>query len=296
MLGRPLTGGPKVSITSQRQGRVIGHPELEEGVSRGYDARRKARRRQARSVAEPPHSQSSSGSRREVVLPVLAIAVILVAIAILGFGAGNGPERKQIDQGVTGLLAGIPQHGATLGSPDAPVTLQVFVDLECPTVKQFVESYLPSIISDWVRTGAAKLEYRPLETDTIDEHIFFSQEEAARAAGRQSRMWNFALTFVGQQGPHFTNYATDAFLAHIASQVPELDMERWNQDRQDPLLFEPIALSVHAAHVEGLRSTPSFVLSGPTSSVWHEIASSLNEDLRTLKTETSGDIPILKIS
>lgn len=264
-------------------------------MSRGYNARRKAKRQHAR-AAELPHRQSPTDSGRPaIVLAVLAVAAILVATAILGFGVGKSPNRKQIDQAVTALLAGIPQHGATLGLPDAPVTLQMFADLECPTVKRFVESYLPSIISDWVRTGAAKLEYRPLETDTINEHTFFSQEEAARAAGRQSKMWNFALTFVRQQGQHFTEYATDAFLAHIASQVPELDLKRWNRDREDPLLFEPIALSVHAAHVQGLRSTPSFVLSGPAS-VRREIKSSLIKDLRTLNTETSGDIPILKIN
>jgi hypothetical protein len=233
-----------------------------------------------------------------VLLPVLAIAAILVATAILGFGAGNGPGRKQIDQEVTALLAGIPQHGVTLGSPAAPVTLQMFADLECPTVKRFIESYLPSIISDWVRTGAVKLEYRSLKTDTVDEDMFFRQEEAARAAGRQSRMWNFALTFVRQQGPRFTAYANDAFLARIASQVPELNMNRWNRDREDPSFFEPIALSVHYAHTRGLGYTPSFLMSGSasTSSMQDEIKASLEKDVRTLRIEASGDIPILKIS
>jgi hypothetical protein len=230
-------------------------------------------------------------------LPVLAIAAILVATAILGFGVGNGPSRKQIDQEVTALLAGIPQHGATLGSPGAPLTIQVFADLECPTVKRFVESYLPSIISDWVRTGTVKLEYRSLKTDTASERTFLRQEEAARAAGRQSRMWNFALTFVRQQGSHFTEYANDAFLARIASQIPELNMGRWNRDREDASLFEPIALSVHFAHTQGLRYTPSFVMAGSaeTSSKQDEIKDSLEKDIQTLSREASGDVPILKI-
>ncbi|HUC08597.1 MAG TPA: thioredoxin domain-containing protein [Solirubrobacterales bacterium] len=232
-----------------------------------------------------------------VLLPVLAIAAILVATAIVGLGAGNGSSPKQIDQEVTALLAGIPQRGPTLGSPDAPVTLRMFADLECPTVKRFVESYLPSIISDWVRTGTVKLEYRSLKTDTVDERIFFDQEEAALAAGRQSRMWNFALTFVRQQGPHFTEYANDAFLTHIASQVPELSMRRWNRDRKDISLFKPIALSVHSAHAQGLRYTPSFVTVGytDTASVQEELIASLEKDIQALSAEASGDVPILKV-
>jgi len=268
-------------------------------VSRGYNARRKAKRQQARAAAEPPQRLSSKDSRRPVILlPVLAIAAILIATAILGFGAGSGPSQKKIDQEVTALLTGIPQQGTTLGSQDAPVTLQMFADLECPTVQRFVESYLPSILSDWVRTGTVKLEYRSLKTDTVDEGIFFSQEEAARAAGRQNRMWNFVLTFVRQQGQHFTEYANDAFLVHIASQVPELSMGRWNRDRRDISLFKPIALSVHSAHAQGLRYTPSFVMAGyaDTASLQEEIKASMEKDIQALKTEASGDVPIFKVS
>jgi protein-disulfide isomerase len=233
-----------------------------------------------------------------ILLPVLAIAAILIVTAIVGFGAGSGPSQKQIDQEVTALLTGIPQRGTILGSQDAPVTLQMFADLECPTVKRFVESYLPSILSDWVRTSTVKLEYRSLKTDTVDEGIFFNQEEAARAAGRQNRMWNFALTFIRQQGQQFTDYANDAFLAHIASQVPDLSMGRWNRDRKDISLFKPIALNVHAAHARGFRYTPSFVMAGntDTASLQEEIKASLEKDIQALRTEASGDVPVLKIS
>jgi protein-disulfide isomerase len=230
-------------------------------------------------------------------LPALAIAAILVATAVVGFGSGSGSSRKQIDQEVTALLAGIPQHGSALGSPDAPITLLTFIDLECPTVRSFVESYLPSIISTWVRTGDVKLEYRQLKTDTINEHIFFRQEEANLAAGKQNRLWNFALTFVHQQGAHSTNYATDAFLVRMGSQVSELDMTRWNRDRRDISLFKPVALSIHAAHRRGLTFTPSFLISGPaTSSVKDEVESSLERDIRALRLEASGDVPILRVS
>lgn len=266
-------------------------------MSRGYDARRKAKRQQARAAAEPPDRQSPTDSRRlapAVIFPVLAIVAILVATAILGFGAGNAPSRKQIDQEVTALLAGIPQHGATLGSRDAPVTLQMFADLECPTVKRFVESYLPSIINAWVRTGAMKIKYRSLKTDTINEQIFFGQEKAALAAGKQNKMWNFALTFVRQQGEHFTEYATNPFIARIASQVSELNMEQWNQDRRRSLLFRAIALDIRSAHIQGLRYTPSFTIAGPTSSVRSEIESSLKTTIQALGREDFEDVPILR--
>lgn len=268
-------------------------------MSRGYDARRKAKRRQKRAAAEPSRRQSSPPPRRLVaLLPVLVIAAILIATAILGFGADKHPSQTQIDKEVTALLAGIPQNGAVLGSPQAKTSLQMFVDLECPTVKRFVESYLPSIISTWVRTGAVKLEYRSLKTDTVTDHTFFRQEEATWAASEQDRLWNFALTFVRQQGQRYTEYATDAFLARIASQVPELNIRRWNRDREDSSLFRTVALSVGSAHAQDLRFTPSFTMAGSadTAPVQGEIRSSLEKDLQILSTQSSGDIPILKVS
>lgn len=268
-------------------------------MSRGYDARRKAKRRQERAAAESSRRQSPTPSRRPVaLLPVLAVAAILTATAILGLGADRHESQTQIDKEVTALLAGIPQNGVVLGSPQAKISLQVFVDLECPTVRRFVESYLPSIISSWVRTGTVKLEYRSLKTDTVADRTFFRQEEATWAAGRQDRLWNFALTFVRQQGQRYTEYATDDFLARIASQVPGLNAERWRRDRKDSSLFRTVALSIGSAHAQDLHFTPSFTMTGPTdaASVQSEIRSSLEKDLQILSAESSGDVPILKVS
>ncbi|HSE37471.1 MAG TPA: thioredoxin domain-containing protein [Blastocatellia bacterium] len=267
-------------------------------MSRGHNARRKAKRQQARAAAKTRNRQSQTDPRRSVLLfPVLAIAAILIATAILGFGAGSGSSQKQINQEVAALLAGIPQHGTTLGSPEARTTLQMFADLECPTVKRFVELHLPSIISTWVRSGAVKIEYRSLKTDTINERTFYRQEEAALAAGRQDKLWNFALTFVPEQRPPATGYATDAFFTRIASQVPDLDMERWNRDREDPSLFKAIALDIRSARIQDLSSTPSFVIVGPAdaSSVQDEFKSSIEEDIQAIRIEELGDVPLLRV-
>jgi hypothetical protein len=73
---------------------------------------------------------------------------------------------------------------------------------------------------------------------------------------------------------------------------------QWNRDRKDISLFKPIALSVHSAHAQGLRFTPSFVVAGSadTSSMQDQIKTSLEKDIQALTTEASGDVPILKVS
>lgn len=265
-------------------------------MSRGYKARQKARRQQARAAAKPVRRRGPRRSRRLMTLvPVLAIAAILAAVAALGFGASNGVSQEQVDQEVAALLADIPQHGPTLGSPVAPITIQIFADLECPTVKRFVVAYLPSIIRKWVRDGDVTLEYRSLETDTGDEHMFFQQEVAALAAGRQNKMWNFILTFFHEQREASTDYATDEFLTHIASQAPGLKPVQWRHDREDALLSKHVALDVQSAHARGFRFTPSFVIDSKsghaggdhTTYVRREVNSFLQEAVDALGKEAA---------
>ena len=73
---------------------------------------------------------------RIVGLIVLAIVVGLIGFAIVSIAIGTGTEEGN-DVQITGaaeiqsLLGGIQQDGPRLGNPDAPVTVQVFNDLQC---------------------------------------------------------------------------------------------------------------------------------------------------------------------
>jgi hypothetical protein len=275
-------------------------------VSRAYNARRKAKRRQEQAAPPPRRRPLWSQPRRFLtVVPILVVAAILTGVAMLGFGGDGGVDRKKVREEVTSLLAGVPQEGAALGSSQAPVTIRIYADLECPTVKQFFVVYLPSIINRWVRSGRVKLEYRSLQTDTANEEMFFDQETAALAAGRQGRMWDFILTFVREQGEEDTEYATPAFLADIAAQLPGLQLDRWRRERDDPALSGRVALAVQSAHGRGMQFTPSMLLSYDaqresdhlgaikTLGIRREVEKALASDIEILGKEATGDVPTL---
>ena len=158
------------------------------------------------------------------------------------------------------LLAGIPQSANSLGSPNAPVTLAYFGDLECPFCRDFTLAVLPSIIERWVGTGELAIEYRALETATRDPDVFVSQQVAALAAGKQERAWNFIETFYREQQEEGSGYVTDPFLERIAREAGGLDLSRWNRDRADPGLASEIAADEQAALSAGLHGTPSFLI------------------------------------
>lgn len=278
-------------------------------MSRAYNARRKAKR-QAQAAAEEARASRPGGSLRPrlaVLAPVLLIAAILGVVAVLGFGTGAGVSKEQVQRETAEVLDGVPQGGTVLGSDDAPITVWMFADLECPTVRLFIENYFPRFVESWVRTGVVRVGYRSLETDTSREPVFFEQEAAALAAGRQDRMWDYAMTFARQQGEPQTDYATEDFIAGIASQVPGLELSRWHRDRTDAVLAKKVALDVHYAHLHGLSATPSFLISfnngkgnRPEDTVdWAsmkaEVEATLQGNLEALQEETRADFPTVKV-
>jgi hypothetical protein len=188
-----------------------------------------------------------------------ALVAAVIVGALIGTKLSSQPTREsRVDHEVSALLGDIPQEGNTLGRPTAPVTLQVFADLECLTVKNWVVRLLPAIIRGYVRSGVVKIQYLSFKTDTRDPRVFANQQTAALAAGEQNKMWNFIETFYYEQGREYTPYATESYLDGIASQVPGLDLARWHRDRGNVRLAERPGADDHAGRAVGFYDTPSF--------------------------------------
>lgn len=208
------------------------------------------------------------------------------AIMVVLFGVSGSPSaskslvrprpRPPLDEGATrrveALYAGVPQHGAELGRPGAQVTLQFFGDLECPEARQFVLGALPFLIRKWVRSGDLRIVYRASPAETIWHDIFRRQQAAALAAGEQDMLWQYLDFFYHSQGPEFTRYATEHFLAAIANEVPGLNRGRWRKDRRGPELTHRVMDDLHLAGRYGIDETPAFMI-GPTGGaarhLWH---------------------------
>jgi protein-disulfide isomerase len=200
----------------------------------------------------------------------IVVAVIVVAIVVVLVATGGSGSTKQVTPGtnkahetekaVTALVGGVQQSGNVLGSPTAPVTLQYFGDLECPICRQFSLGALPSIIEKWVRSGKLRIEYRSLETATREPEVFKTQQVAALAAGKQSKMWNFIETFYHEQGEEDSGYVTESYLQGIAKQVSGLNLPQWISSRDETALASQVAADAQAANNAGFTGTPSFLI------------------------------------
>jgi protein-disulfide isomerase len=235
------------------------------------DLTRKQRREQARTQRKALEEAEAAGAKRRARLTQLGIvaAIVVAAVVVILIATGGGgsktvkphsSESNATVAEVSSLIDGIPQHGNTLGDPNAPVTLQYFGDLECPICREFTLGSLPSIIPKLVRTGKLKIEYHSMETATREPEVFKTQQIAAYAAGRQDKAWYFIETFYHEQGEEDSGYVTESFLQGIAQQVPGLDLAQWTADRSDPELANEVESDKQAANNAGFTGTPSFLI------------------------------------
>jgi protein-disulfide isomerase len=200
-----------------------------------------------------------------------ALIAVATAAILIASSAGGSPAKPAADRQrtraqveVSALFAGIPQSGNALGSPAAPVTLQFFGDLQCPTARDFALDSLPYIISEWVRGGTVRIEFRSLRSVSEPE-AFDTQQVAALAAGTQDKLWDYVEYFYLEQGQEHTNYVTESYLESLAREVSGLDLEWWNEERADPQLITQVDEDEQLAQATKLSGTPSFLI-GPTGS------------------------------
>jgi len=211
----------------------------------------------------------------------LPLLLALPVIALVLIVASSGPwtaEGKSVSaaeahaiQRTDALLAGIPQHGAALGDPKAPVTLQFFGDLQCSESRQAMLGALPFLIRHWVRDGKLRIVYRSTKTDTHDPAEFRGQQIAALAAGQQEKMWTFIDLFYREQQHEFTHYADDAFLEGIAEQTG-VNLWRWAEEREADRWAGKIESDGVLAERRVMESTPSFLIGrtgGPARRLRH---------------------------
>lgn len=235
---------------------------------------RKAQREEARArrLAEEQARAANARKRRNLLtlagVLVVAVVVVVVAIAISSGGGAKGLAKGKTatknTAAVTQLLNGIPQSGARLGSPTAPVTMYYYGDLQCPICQEFtLQGGLAQLVANEVRSGKVQIVYRGLETATRDPSTFQTEQVAALAAGKQNRFWDFAELFYREQGTEGSGYVNEAYLTGLANQIPGLNIAAWKSARSDSSLVSQVQSDAQQASSQGFNATPTLVLQGP---------------------------------
>lgn len=225
---------------------------------------RKEQRAEARAERQRAEAARARTRRRLWQLGgVLGVALVVVVAIVLVAGGGNSTPKRRAGESVPGQtevnarFAGIPQKGISLGDPKAPVTLVEFADLQCPFCKEYTLSVLPDLISNYVKTGKVRMEFRNVAfigTDSV------RAGQMAAAASLQNKLWPFVDLFYLNQGEENSGYVTDQFLTKIGGGVKGLDVSKAMNDRGIATVQKQLSTAQSDWTANGFSGTPSFLL------------------------------------
>ncbi|HEX8966900.1 MAG TPA: thioredoxin domain-containing protein [Chloroflexota bacterium] len=145
-----------------------------------------------------------------------------------------------------------------LGRADAPVTLEMFGDFQCPVCGEFARSIEPPFVQKYVETGKVKFVWRDY-TWIGDES--FAAAEAARCAGEQGHFWAYHdYLFAHQHGENLGDFS-DANLRDFAADLglePTGFAACLSAGRDLPAIHNAVSYGVS----QGVDVTPSFLING----------------------------------
>jgi len=201
---------------------------------------------------------------RLIGLIVLALCLGLLGFAIVSLSVGTGGSDQLPITGASetqSLIGGIQQDGARLGSPDAPVTVQVFNDLQCDSCSDWHREVVAPLIRGPVRAGQVQLIYHHFPI--IAASGFFLGDYGAVAAAKQDDEWQFIeLFFLNQDVAKNHGGATQEFLDNVGRAIINFNVEQWQNDMKDPDVEQTLKDDEELAAGRSLPAQPAVVVGG----------------------------------
>ena len=173
----------------------------------------------------------------------------------------------------------MPQEGDRLGSADAPVTIQVFNDLQCASCRDDFLATIPALAERYARPGDVKLLYRHYSNSIQPEQLGFY---GAEAAAEQGYGWQYTYLFFRNQDEAERFGVDQEFLDSVAGAVEELDLEEWDADLEKNggsggAIDERLEGHEELGRDLGIRTGQGMIVTGPSGTVTLQEGPSLAE-------------------
>lgn len=177
------------------------------------------------------------------------------------------------------LFAGMPQEGDRLGSSDAPVTIQIFNDLQCGNCREDFLETVPTLAEDYARPGDAQLLYRHYSnSENVHELGFYGAE----AAAEQNYGWQYTYLFFASQEEAEKSGVNQDFLDTVAGGIADLDLPEWEADLEakggaDGAITRRLDGYEELGRNLGIRVRQAAIVSGPNGTITLQDGASLAE-------------------
>jgi protein-disulfide isomerase len=218
--------------------------------------RRAAELAARRAAVRTPVQRQSPFGLVQITLIALVAGLVLIGAAIF---LNRGPSVSTIDVVRASAPSGIPADGLVLGKADAPVTIEIYEDFQCPACLHWGRDVFPTLASHELADGTVKISfhgYAFIGPESIDA------AKAAWAANQQGRFWDMWATLYANQGLHENagGFARERLVA--MADLIGLDHDRFLVDIDSAEAASAVSGSSASAVAAGINSTPSLVING----------------------------------
>ncbi len=149
------------------------------------------------------------------------------------------------------------------GLDDAPITIIEFGDYQCANCKKWFQQTKPSITSDYILTGIAKLYFVDL-TWAGDDSV--KAAEASYCADDQGKYMEYHSTLYNNQGGMQDGWANSDSLKQFAIDL-ELDLEMFDECLDSGKYSDRVSYNTQVAISNDVKGTPHFFIVGPDGTV-----------------------------
>jgi protein-disulfide isomerase len=220
-------------------------------------------RRAAERATRPHRSRPARTTHRRFSLENLSLlglfgGIVAVALAIAFGSQPPAAPAHDADVAVAYAPAGIPAVGFAIGSPDAPVTIDLYEDFQCPACEAWGRTVFPMLAANELAAGTVRVVFHDI--------AFLGQESvdagmAAYAAAQQGRFWDMWATLYANQGHEHAGAFSRERLMAMAGALG-FDVARFEADMDSSGARSTLAGSKNAASQAGITSTPTIVIGG----------------------------------
>jgi protein-disulfide isomerase len=205
------------------------------------------------------------------VLGVLAVGIFALGYSIVNIATQKGGKPVIKIAGISEtqeIFGGVEQAGDRLGSPSAPVAIQVFNDLQCAPCRQPFVSVMPGLVERFVRSGDVKLLYRHYSVGENPTEVGFFDAEAA---AQQGDGWQYTYLFFRNQEEAKRQNLDKGFFVSIANSVEEMNVPKWERDLEQHggsggSIAKRLASYEKLGTDLGIRAQEAMIVTGPNGS------------------------------
>lgn len=193
-----------------------------------------------------------------VLVSVAAVVVAAVVIAINVIPKSWSPA--DISAPVTAYPADLTD-AETLGKADAPVTMEIYSDFQCPFCGQLAKTQLQRYVADFVKRGTLRIVARDIDILGNGSQTSIDLAIGARCAGEQDRYWQYHDAAFWNQQPENSGNVNASFIRALAA-AAEVDLAKWDACIKRDDVRQAVLDTTQRSRALGITSTPTVVLNG----------------------------------